>query len=122
MDGPAALVVDDQRWLADALAERLLLEGFHTTVATTGGDALAAATGRTFDLAFVDLNLPDMNGRTAAARLKQQLPGLKLILISGLAAAVDDPAVNSVGADGVLPKPWKAAELADMLRRVLQKP
>ncbi len=115
---PSALIIDDQLQLADLLAERLALDGFETTVATRGGDGLAAATHRSYDVAFVDLRLPDMSGLIAAAELKRQSAELKVILVTGFAASVDDLEPGWSNVDGVLPKPWRPGEMETILSRL----
>jgi DNA-binding response OmpR family regulator len=112
----AALIVDDQRPLAELLAERLAQEGIEATVTATAAEGLAVSVRRTFDIAFVDLKLPDMNGIAVAAQLKQKLPSLRVILVTGFAASVDDAEPNWTPVDAVLPKPWKPAELEAILR------
>ncbi len=112
----AVLIIDDQRPLAELLAERLALEGVEATVATTATEGLAASIRRPFDVAFVDLKLPDMSGIAAAAELKKRLPELKIILITGFAASIDDAEPGWTHIDGVLPKPWRPAELEAILR------
>lgn len=115
---PRALVVDDQRPLAELLAERLAMDGIHTEIATTAAEALALAGNNHFDIAFVDLKLPDMSGAMAAAHLKRRDPGLKVVLITGYASSVDEAEPFWTHVDGVLPKPWQPAELAAILRTI----
>ena len=112
---PAAIIIDDHRALAESLAERLAIEGFHTTVATTVAEGLAASSRQSYDVAFVDLNLPDASGIAAAEELKKRSKDLRVILVTGLAASVDDAEPGWSHIDGVLPKPWKPAELEAIL-------
>ncbi len=112
----AALIIDDQQPLAELLAERLSLEGFASTVTTTAGAGLTASIQRHFDVAFVDLKLPDMSGIAAAAELKKRFPDIQVILITGFATSVDDAEPGWTHIDGVLPKPWRPAELEAILR------
>lgn len=116
--GLAALIVDDQEALGEALAARLAFSGFDSTVATTGGQALAVSAARRYDVAFVDLGLPDMDGIALAGQLKKPSPGLRVILMTGSAICFDDPGLRGDGIDSVLPKPWKPRELDAILRSV----
>ena len=112
----SALVVEDQQELAELLVERLALDGFEATVATTGKSALDLCRERLYDVAFVDLKLPDMSGIATAAELKRQIPELRVILMTGFASSLGDPEISWAHVDGVLPKPWRPAELNAILR------
>jgi DNA-binding response OmpR family regulator len=114
----SALIVDDQRELAELLAERLSVEGIECTVVTTAADGLRECSSKSFDVAFVDLKLPDMSGVAIAAELKGMLTDLKVILMSGFAASLDDVDVGASHLDGVLPKPWRPTELEAILRNI----
>lgn len=114
--GLSAIIIDDQPGLAELLAERLALGGIRCTIATSAADGLQACAEQPFDVAFVDLKLPDMSGIAAAAELKRLSREMRVILVTGFAASVDDIDIGSSQLDGVLPKPWRAAELEALLR------
>ncbi len=116
--GPRAIIVDDQRALAEVLAERLVLEGYTTTVTTTAAQALAAVTTQNYSVGFIDLQLPDMGGFALAAELKERFPAVKIFLVTGHANCVDDANMMCRQVDGILPKPWKPAELEAILRNI----
>ena len=61
------LVVDDNLNAATALTELLNLRGCHARAATSGGEALAAASEETFDAVLLDLDLPDISGYEVAS-------------------------------------------------------
>lgn len=111
----SALIIDDQRGLAELLAERLGMEGIECEVATTATEGLQACASKSFNVAFVDLKLPDMSGIAAAMELKRLLKDLKVILMTGFASSLDDIDVGASHLDGVLPKPWRPGELEALL-------
>lgn len=115
----SALVVDDHPLLAEAMADRLLLDGFETDTATTGAEALKAVDGPPRDLIFIDLNLPDASGLSVAAELKKHWPDSFIVLITGNPLKQSDPLVARAGINAVLLKPWKPAELAAILTKYL---
>lgn len=115
---PTALIIDDQKGLAELLAERLSMDGFQTTIATTATDGLAACAQQSFDVAFVDLRLPDMSGLAAARQMRKLSEELKIILVTGFATSVDDQDLSNSDLNGVLPKPWRPAELEAILRTI----
>jgi len=64
------LIVDDNEAAADLLGELLQLQDHHPRCAYTGQQALDAAASTDFDIALVDLTLPDMPGTDVAQRLR----------------------------------------------------
>jgi len=86
---PRVLVVDDERVIADTLAIILNRSGFDASAVYTGTDAVKRATSERPDLIISDVIMPDMNGIEAAIRIRQILPGCKILLFSGQAATAD---------------------------------
>ena len=77
------LVVDDEAPFLSSLAERIELKGYRTLTAETGADALDLARSNHLDLAIVDQRLPDIEGLSIMARLKEIHPGLRTVLLTG---------------------------------------
>lgn len=92
-DGPSSkprvLVVDDERVIADTLAIILNQSGFSASAVYTGMAAVERAKADKPDLIISDVIMPDMNGIEAAIRIRQLLPGCKILLFSGQAATAD---------------------------------
>ena len=59
-----------------------------------------------------------MGGLEAVARLKELAPSMKLVVSSGYSDATVISNFRKYGFDGVLPKPWKLAEVSQVLRKV----
>lgn len=108
------LVVDDHpvnRMVARGFLERL---GCRVIEAETAAAADAAIAAGGFDLALVDLDLPDRPGREVIAALRVRRPGLPV------AALTADPgAARGLDVDAVLAKPVSPRELADLLERLV---
>ncbi len=101
---PAAiLLVDDNRH--GCVARRTLLEeqGYKTTIAHNGEEALEAFGSARFDLVVTDYRMPRMNGGELIQSLREQRPQVPIILLSGFvdAMGLDE---KSTGADIVIPK------------------
>ncbi len=62
------LIVDDHPDAAQALAMLVRLLGYECMTATSGGEAIAHARATDFDLAIIDIGLPDVSGRRGGAR------------------------------------------------------
>ena len=86
---PRVLVVDDEHVIADTLAIILNQAGFDATAVYTGLGAVERARNEQPDLIISDVIMPDMNGIEAAIRIREMLPGCKILLFSGQAATAD---------------------------------
>lgn len=92
------LLVDDERDLVAALAERFGFRGIDADYATCGDDALEMAKSTTYDLAVLDVKMPRISGLELAKRLREIIPGLKCIFLTGHGSAVDFEAGATDGA------------------------
>ena len=102
------------------LAARLLEKrGHQVVVAANGRDALAALEKNAFDLVFMDVQMPEMDGleATAAIRKKEQLSGKHQAVIALTAHAMkgDQERCVAAGMDGYLSKPIRPQELDAIL-------
>ena len=77
------LVVDDNPDTAETLAEILRFDEHEVSVAYDGPGALALARAQHFDLAFLDIGLPVMDGYELARRIRDLQGGEKLVLVAG---------------------------------------
>lgn len=112
------LVVEDDPMVCDLI--RLTLEelGYQAQMARSGEQALERSVGQEFDVLLTDLVLPGaINGLALAESLRQEHPGLKVLLMTGYGADVSE----SLMGEWVLRKPFRRVELAAMLRDVLAK-
>jgi DNA-binding response OmpR family regulator/C4-dicarboxylate-specific signal transduction histidine kinase len=113
-----ALVVDDEEAVRGVARHLLERSGFSIVEAATGEEALAicAAQRNALRIVLLDLTMPGMSGEATLAELRRRWPSLPVIVSSGFMR--DD----SCGIDGVpfLPKPYRPAELVDIIRRLFQ--
>lgn len=116
-----ALLAEDQSMVRGALAALLALERDITVVAEVarGDEVLAAAERARPDVALLDIEMPGMDGLTAAAELHRALPECKVLILTTfgrpgfLRRAIDS------GAVGFLVKDAPAAQLADAIRKAM---
>ena len=109
------LLVEDDAIVADALSGLLQAQGQRVVHA---GHALAAMTAlatRSFDVAFVDLDLPGMDGLTLARQLRVQGFDRPMIAITARADAEAEPQTMAAGFDAFLRKPLTGEMLAAAL-------
>jgi CheY-like chemotaxis protein len=76
------LVDDNTKFLASA-AERAKLKGFTVFTAENGASALEIAKDKTIHVAVVDHQMPDMNGLVVITKLKEMMPDIRTILLTG---------------------------------------
>jgi DNA-binding response OmpR family regulator len=88
---PKVLVVDDERVIADTLSIILNQNGFDAFPAYTGQSAIQLALSRRPDLLISDVifNNETITGIDVAIRVRQAIPGCKILLFSGQAATAD---------------------------------
>jgi CheY-like chemotaxis protein len=112
MEERRILVVDDNRNAAMALTELLNLRGCQARAATSGGEALAAASEVTFDAILLDLDLPDITGYEVASRLRQSTASQPLLVaVSGFGDEQARERSRQSGIDHHLVKPVEIDEL-----------
>jgi DNA-binding NtrC family response regulator len=115
------LVVDDEASIRFSLQETLTRDGHQVIAVESGQAALALATTQSFDLALIDLKLGDMAGIDLLAALRQQMPGIIVIMLTGYASVETAAEALRRGAHDYLFKPCKTADLRNSIRRGLLK-
>jgi two-component system, NtrC family, response regulator AlgB len=114
------LIVDDELNIRKTLAIGLESEGHKVVAVGNVQDALAEASRRSFDLAFVDLRLGTDDGLDLIPSLLATAPWLKVIVITAYASI--DTAVEAMrrGATDYIPKPFTPAQIDLAVRKVFQ--
>ena len=113
-------LVEDDKAIAKNLTLLLRSEGFTVSHAATRGEAYAMLAGNLFDLALVDIALPDGNGFTVCTEIKerQEIPVLFLTASGDEASVVTG---LNMGADDYITKPFRPRELIARIRAALRK-
>ena len=99
------LVVDDEKKIADVLAERLRLRGFNSTPVYDANSALSILKRRAFDGIILDLRLPDMDGVEVLRQTKEAFPEVKVVILSGHANETEFKTYLELGAGACFHKP-----------------
>ncbi|WP_181924029.1 response regulator transcription factor [Streptomyces inhibens] len=116
------LLAEDQSMVREALAALLSLEADLEVVAQAarGDEVLPAARAHTVDVALLDIEMPGLSGLDAAAALRDELPGVKIVILTTFGRPGYLRRAMESGADAFLVKDAPAARLADAVRRVLR--
>jgi two-component system catabolic regulation response regulator CreB len=114
------LLVEDEGAIAQTIEFALRNEGFETTHALTGGDALRRAATDRFDLAILDVGLPDIGGFALCRDLRRSRD-LPVIFLTARGAEADRVLGLELGADDYVTKPFSPRELVARVRAVLRR-
>ena len=115
------LVVDDELEMAALLARGLVGEGYQVDIAQDGIRAITMAGEQRYDLAVLDVTMPGMSGFELCRRLRDQVQGIGIILLTARDAVDDRVRGLDAGADDYLTKPFAFAELAARLRALRRR-
>ncbi len=116
-----ALVVEDERALADLVAGYLRREGFDVEVTGDGEEALGLARRLDPDVVVLDLGLPGIDGVEVCRRLRT-FSDCYIVMLTARVDEVDKLIGLSVGADDYLTKPFSPRELVARIRAMLRRP
>ncbi len=116
------LIVEDStttRSLIRAVIEEL--GDFNIVEAPTGFDALKLLPAQDFDLVVTDINMPDINGLELInfVRSNQRYSNIPLIIVTTERSEEDKKRGMALGATAYVTKPFKAPELQDVVRKVM---
>src|SRR3984885_11658390 len=113
---PTVLLVDDNRDLLQFL-ERLMAEsGWELMAAESAGEARKMVAKRKPNAALLDYMLPDGNGVVLAQQLKQLVPNMQIIMMTGSMLAPEEEAICEEHEFPVLRKPFLAADVMNQIR------
>lgn len=114
------LVVDDDIDNANSLGELFELEGHKPLVVNSGEAAIAAYVDSNFDLAFMDVMMPGLNGVESFLAIRKMRPTAKVFMMTGYSVEELLRQAMSQGAMGVLSKPMDSRALLSMVNEVGQ--
>lgn len=114
------LVVDDSQSARQLVMMKLMDQAdtslpLDVHVAADGASAIAMAQTHTYDVVFLDVMMPDMDGYEVCRRLKAIRP-VRVAMLSGMTAATDYAAGRAAGCDNYLVKPPRDTDLRTILR------
>ncbi|MFH8886353.1 response regulator transcription factor [Streptomyces californicus] len=120
-DPQRILIVDDEPAVREALQRSLAFEGYGTQVAADGYDALAMAEAYAPDLIVLDIQMPRMDGLTAARRIRASGSTTPILMLTARDTVGDRVTGLDAGADDYLVKPFELDELFARIRALLRR-
>ena len=115
------LLVEDDPALGEGIRVALKPEGYTVDWVQDGRSALHALTHERFDLAILDLGLPDMDGLDVLRRLRERQQAVPVLVLTARDATSDRIEGLEAGADDYLIKPFEVGELTARLRALLRR-
>jgi len=117
--GPRILVVEDNDKNMKLFRDVLLANGYRTLEATTGREAIALAAEHSPDLVLMDIQLPDIDGVEALARLRAggRTSSVPVVALTAQAMDGDRERFLAAGFDGYVSKPVNIAEFVATVKR-----
>lgn len=115
------LVIDDQESVRKSLKVALEREGYLVETAENGREAIQKSRRRLYNLALVDIRLPDMDGIELLTAMRERVPRMVKIIITGYPSMENAIAAINRGANGYIVKPYAMEDLLRKIKEQLQK-
>lgn len=115
------LLVEDEKTLADGLADGLRREGYVVEVAYDGGTALEHLAESEPDVMILDRDLPQVSGDAVCRILRAQGHPVRILMLTAASTLNDRVAGLDLGADDYVPKPFAYVELLARIRALARR-
>ena len=114
------LIIDDDEQICSTLSTILNDEGYAVEIAKTGKQALKTCKKTPFDVALIDIVLPDINGTELLVKLKQIQPKMINILITGHPSIENAVKAIDEKADGYILKPANVQFILNAIKKAIK--
>ncbi len=114
----SVLVIDDDEKMRELLTTILEGEGYYVESAANGKQAIEACKKVHFDVALIDIELPDVKGTVLLRTLKEIKPKMVRIIVTGHPSIENAVKAINEKADGYILKPFNPSELLETIKRV----
>jgi DNA-binding NtrC family response regulator len=118
---PRVLFIDDEPGLVSAVVKRLGLRNIEARGVTSSLDALTEIEREQYDVAVVDVRMPDIGGLELLKRFRERYPDLAVVLMSGHGSLENKVEGERLGAFEYLQKPVEIEELAAVIRKAAER-
>ena len=118
---PRILIVEDDENIRETIKNILEQSGYDTDVAKTGQEAERKTQTKFYNLALLDIKLPDMEGTKLLAKVHDTTPKMVKIMLTGYPSLEKAMEALNQGADAYVTKPVKPAKLLALIEEKLEK-
>jgi two-component system response regulator HydG len=115
------IVVDDDLGICSTMSLFLRLSGYDVDVANTGKEAVEKSKTETYDVALLDIRLPDIEGTKLLGLLRETTPKMIKIMVTGFPAFENAVEALKFGADDYILKPVDPEELVKVIEKKLEE-
>lgn len=115
------LLIEDDELVADAVVRGLSIAGFTVDHAASAQSGRAALRTEHFDLAVVDIGLPDTDGLSLLGVMRNEGTAMPVLMLTARDTLADKIRAFELGADDFLMKPFEQAELAARCRALIRR-
>jgi len=120
-DRPAVLIVDDEEGIRKLLTAVLSEKGYSADSCATGQEAIEKADGRFYDVALIDIFLPDVSGVELLKRMRERKPRTRKIIMTGHPSLQNAVEALNRGADAYMMKPLDVEKVLATVKEQLEK-
>lgn len=114
------IIVDDDENIRTTMKTILEDEGYIVDLATTGNEAIEMTEERTYNIALLDIRLPDMEGVELLKLIKDNVPRTRKIMVTGYPSMQNAITALNKNADAYLVKPVDVEKLLNIVKEQLQ--
>jgi DNA-binding NtrC family response regulator len=118
---PRILVVDDDEDIRRVLTEILVGEGYIVDSVGTGMEAIRKTEEKFYNLALIDIKLPDIQGVELLTKIKETKPKMRKIIVTGYPTLQNAVEALNKGADAYVMKPLNMDKMLTTIREQLEK-
>ncbi|MCX6164539.1 MAG: response regulator [Ignavibacteriae bacterium] len=118
---PKVLIVDDERGLRTGTKRILQSEGYDVDTAENGTEGIELGTKNDYDLAIIDLKMPDIDGIEVLKTIKKAIPNTICYIATAFASFDTAIEATKLGAQSYIPKPFTTDELLKHLEAGYEK-
>jgi len=116
-----ALIIEDDKDIADVVSLHLKDLGLATDRASDGRSGLAKALENRYALVILDLMLPKLDGVAVCSRLREKNPALPILMLTAKSEEIDRVLGLEIGADDYVTKPFSVRELMARVKALLRR-
>ena len=116
----AVLIVDDDKYVNDAITETVARAGFEAVPAYSGEEALVRLKERSFDIALTDLKMHEMDGMAVLEHAKRLHPDIAVVIMTAYGTVEKAVVAMKLGAYDFLLKPVTPATVEHILNRIIE--
>ncbi len=113
------LVIDDELTVCRSCQKILNADGYDVSIALSGSEGLESYKKKNFDLAIVDLMMPDINGMDVVKAIKTEKSDTEVIIMTGYSSVPSAVTGIKLGAADYIPKPFTPDEMSIAVKKAL---